>query len=128
MAASRKKDSEINQLHKEVDHLGKKLEIADNKAVAGYKKPAEYKSSLYMYGAESLKVAIKMTKEWLVDGHLEINPNEFDRYLWKHQATDLTTQKARVTDHGGLDLYPIALLIINNLFIFIVLCFSLFVS
>ncbi|KAL2506400.1 hypothetical protein Adt_22021 [Abeliophyllum distichum] len=67
--ASKKKDSEIVHLHDEVDQLRKKLEIADDEAIARYKMYAEYKSSLHMYGAESLKATIKMTKEWFVDDH-----------------------------------------------------------
>ncbi|KAL2497424.1 hypothetical protein Adt_22974 [Abeliophyllum distichum] len=101
-AASKKKDSEITHLHKEVDQLRKKLETIDDEAIARYKMSAEYKNSLHMYGAESLKAAIKMNKEWLVDDHSEINPNEFDRYLRKHRAADLAAQKAKVTDHGGV--------------------------
>ncbi|KAL2498107.1 Uncharacterized protein Adt_23657 [Abeliophyllum distichum] len=100
--ASKKKDSEIAQLHKEVDQLRKKLEIADDEVIARYKMSAEYKSSLHMYDAKSLKAAIKMTKEWLVDDHSEINPDEFDKYLRKRRAVDLAAQKAKVTDHGGI--------------------------
>ncbi|KAL2526963.1 hypothetical protein Adt_12017 [Abeliophyllum distichum] len=65
----------------EVDQLRKKLETADDEAISRYKMSVEYKSNLHMYGAESLKAAIKMTKEWLVDDHSEIDPDEFDRYL-----------------------------------------------
>ncbi|KAL2461640.1 hypothetical protein Adt_45060 [Abeliophyllum distichum] len=82
--ASKKKDSEITHLHEEVDQLRKKLEIVDDEAIARYKMSTEYKSNLHMYGAESLKAAIKMTKEWLVDDYSEINPYEFDKYLRKH--------------------------------------------
>ncbi|KAL2511756.1 hypothetical protein Adt_17356 [Abeliophyllum distichum] len=92
---SKKKDSEIAHLHDEVDQLRKKLEIVDDEAIARYKIFAEYKSNLHMYGAESLKAAIKMTKEWLVDDHSEINPDEFDRYLRKCRAADLATQKPK---------------------------------
>ncbi|KAL2541540.1 hypothetical protein Adt_02518 [Abeliophyllum distichum] len=102
IVASQKKDSEITHLHEEVDQLRKKLEIADDEAIAKYKMSAEYKSSLHMYGAESLKAAIKMTKEWLVDDHSEINSDEFDRYLRKRRVTDLASQKAKVIDHGGV--------------------------
>ncbi|KAL2540056.1 hypothetical protein Adt_01034 [Abeliophyllum distichum] len=86
---AKKKDSEITHLHEEVDQLRKKLEIAEDEAIARYNMSAEYKSSLHMYGVESLKAAIKMTKEWLIDDHSEINPDEFDRYLRKCRATDL---------------------------------------
>ncbi|KAL2513296.1 hypothetical protein Adt_18896 [Abeliophyllum distichum] len=103
---SKKKDIEIAHLHDEVDQLFKKLEIADDEAIARYKMSAEYKSSLHMYGAESLKAAIKMTKEWLVDDHSEINSDEFDRYLRKHRAAYLAAQKAKVTDHGGVGSQP----------------------
>ncbi|KAL2465820.1 hypothetical protein Adt_41671 [Abeliophyllum distichum] len=72
--ASKKKDGEIDQLHKEVDQLHKCLEIVGDEAITRYKMSTEYQSSLHMYGAESLKVAINMTKEWLVDEHLEISP------------------------------------------------------
>ncbi|KAL2497605.1 hypothetical protein Adt_23155 [Abeliophyllum distichum] len=106
IVASQKKDSEITHLHEEVDQLRKKLEIADDEAIANYKMSAEYKSILHMYGAESLKAAIKMTKEWLVDDHSEINPDEFDRYLRKRQDADLAAQKAKVTDHGGVGSPP----------------------
>ncbi|KAL2471749.1 hypothetical protein Adt_39885 [Abeliophyllum distichum] len=98
VAASKKKDSEIKELYKEVDQLRKKLETTDDEAVAGYKMSAEYKSSLHMYCVESLKDAIKVTKEWLADDHSEINPDEFDRYLKKCRAA----QKAKVTDHRGV--------------------------
>ncbi|KAL2506123.1 hypothetical protein Adt_21744 [Abeliophyllum distichum] len=63
IVVSQKKDSEITHLHEEVDQLHKKLEIAEDEAIAKYKMCDEYKSSLHMYGAESLKAAIKMTKE-----------------------------------------------------------------
>ncbi|KAL2498310.1 Uncharacterized protein Adt_23860 [Abeliophyllum distichum] len=106
IVASQKKDSEITHLHEEVDQLRKKLEIADDEAIAKYKMSVEYKSSLHMYGAESLKAAIKMTKEWLVDDHSEINPDEFDRYLRKRRAADVAAQKAKVTDHGGVGSQP----------------------
>ncbi|KAL2504847.1 Uncharacterized protein Adt_20468 [Abeliophyllum distichum] len=73
------------------------------KAVAeGIRCLPEYKSNLHMYGAESLKAAIKMTKEWLVDDHSEIDPDEFDRYLRKRRAADLAAQKVKVTNHGGV--------------------------
>ncbi|KAL2542719.1 hypothetical protein Adt_03697 [Abeliophyllum distichum] len=106
IVASKKKYSEITHLHEEVDQLRKKLEIADDEAIARYKMSTEYKSSLYMYGAESLNAAIKMTKVWLVDDHSEINPDEFDRYLRKRRATDLAAQKAKVIDHGGVVSQP----------------------
>ncbi|KAL2465701.1 hypothetical protein Adt_41552 [Abeliophyllum distichum] len=102
IAESKKKDNENAYLQKEVDQLRKKLETADDEAIAGYKMSAEYKSNLHMYGAESLKAAIKMTKEWLVDDHSEIDPDEFDRYLRKRRAADLAAQKAKVTNHGGV--------------------------
>ncbi|KAL2491186.1 hypothetical protein Adt_26814 [Abeliophyllum distichum] len=94
-AASKKKDSKIAHIHKEVDQLRKKLEITDNEAIARYKMSVEYKSSLHMYDADSLKVVIKITKEWLVDDHSEINPNEFDRYLRKRRDTDLAAQRPK---------------------------------
>ncbi|KAL2518390.1 hypothetical protein Adt_14637 [Abeliophyllum distichum] len=97
--ASKKKDSEITHLHEEVDQLRKKLDIAEDEAIARYKMSAKYKSSLHMYDVESFKAAIEMTKEWLVDDHSKINPNEFDRYLRKRRATDLATPKAKKTDH-----------------------------
>ncbi|KAL2470566.1 hypothetical protein Adt_38702 [Abeliophyllum distichum] len=98
-STSKKKYGEINQLHKEVDQLRKKLEIAGDEAIEENKMSVEYQSSLHMYGVESLKVAINMTKEWLVDNHLEINSDEFDTYLKKGHATDVAAQKAKVTDH-----------------------------
>ncbi|KAL2532473.1 hypothetical protein Adt_05824 [Abeliophyllum distichum] len=106
IVTSKKKYSEITHLHEEVDQLRKKLEIADDEAIARYKMSAEYKSSFHMYGTESLKAAIKMTKEWLVDDHSEINPDEFDRYLRKRRAADLAAQKAKVIDHGGVGSQP----------------------
>ncbi|KAL2541604.1 hypothetical protein Adt_02582 [Abeliophyllum distichum] len=77
--ASKKKDGEINQLHKEVDQLYKCLEIVDDEAITRYKASTKYQSCLHMYGVESLKAAINMTKEWLVDKHSEIHPDEFDK-------------------------------------------------
>ncbi|KAL2524738.1 Bromodomain adjacent to zinc finger domain 1A [Abeliophyllum distichum] len=106
IAESKKKDNENAYLQKEVDQLRKKLETADDEAIAGYKMSAEYKSNLHMYGAESLKAAIKMTKEWLVDDHSEIDPNEFDRYLRKRRAADLAAKKVKVTNHGGVGSQP----------------------
>ncbi|KAL2513135.1 hypothetical protein Adt_18735 [Abeliophyllum distichum] len=103
IAKSKKKDNENAYLQKEVDQLRKKLETT---ATAGYKMSAEYKSNLHMYGAKSLKAAIKMTKEWLVDDHSEIDPDEFDRYLRKRRAVDLATQKVKVTNHGGVGSQP----------------------
>ncbi|KAL2531382.1 Bromodomain adjacent to zinc finger domain 1A [Abeliophyllum distichum] len=103
---SKKKDNDNAYLQKEVDQLRKKLETADDEAIAGYKMSVEYKSNLHMYGAESLKAAIKMTKEWLVDDHSEIDPDEFDRYLRKRRAADLAAQKVKVTNHGGVGSQP----------------------
>ncbi|KAL2485857.1 Uncharacterized protein Adt_30613 [Abeliophyllum distichum] len=100
------RDHDKKKVVAEVDHLRKKLETADDEAIAGYKMPAEYKSNLHMYGAESLKAAIKMTKEWLVDDHSEIDPDEFDRYLRKRRAADLAAQKVKVTNHGGVGSQP----------------------
>ncbi|KAL2518082.1 Uncharacterized protein Adt_14329 [Abeliophyllum distichum] len=106
IAESKKKDNENACLQKEVDQLRKKLETADDEAIAGYKMSAEYKSNLHMYGAKSLKAAIKMTKEWLVDHHSEIDPDEFDRYMRKRRAADLAAQKVKVTNHGGVGSQP----------------------
>ncbi|KAL2486108.1 Bromodomain adjacent to zinc finger domain 1A [Abeliophyllum distichum] len=106
IAESKKKDNENAYLQKEVDQFRKKLETADDEAIAGYKMSAEYKSNLHMYGAESLKAAIKMTKEWLVDDHSEVDPDEFDRYLRKRRAADLVAQKVKVTNHGGVGSQP----------------------
>ncbi|KAL2476278.1 hypothetical protein Adt_37014 [Abeliophyllum distichum] len=106
IVVSEKKDSEITHFHEEVDQLRKKLEIADEEAIARYKMSAQYKSSLHMYGTESLKAAIKMTKELLVDDHSKINLDEFDRYLRQRRAADLATQKANVTGHGGFGSQP----------------------
>ncbi|KAL2540673.1 Uncharacterized protein Adt_01651 [Abeliophyllum distichum] len=106
IAESKKKDNENAYLQKEVDQLRKKLETADDEAIAGYKMSAEYKSNLHMYGAESLKAAIKMTKEWLVDDHSEIDPDDFDRYLRKRRAADLAAKKVKVTNHGGVGSQP----------------------
>ncbi|KAL2517613.1 hypothetical protein Adt_13860 [Abeliophyllum distichum] len=105
IAESKKKDNE-NAYLQEVDQLRKKLETADDEAIAGYKMSAEYKNNLHMYGAESLKAAIKMTKEWLVDDHSEIDPDEFDRYLRKRRAADLAAQKVKVTNHGRVGSQP----------------------
>ncbi|KAL2461063.1 hypothetical protein Adt_44483 [Abeliophyllum distichum] len=104
--ASKKKDSETAHLHDEVDQLRIKLEIAYDEAIARYKMSAKYKSILHMYGAKSFKAAIKMTKEWLVDNHSEINPDEFDRYMRKRRAADLAALKAKMTDHGGVGSQP----------------------
>ncbi|KAL2486593.1 hypothetical protein Adt_31349 [Abeliophyllum distichum] len=73
-AESKKKDNENACLKKEVDQLRKKLETTDDEAIARYKMSVEYKDNSHMYGAESLKAAIKMTNEWLVDDHSEIDP------------------------------------------------------
>ncbi|KAL2486960.1 hypothetical protein Adt_31716 [Abeliophyllum distichum] len=62
-AESKKKDNENACLQKEVGQLRKKLETVDDEAIARYKMSAEYKGNLHMYGVESLKAAIKMTKE-----------------------------------------------------------------
>ncbi|KAL2531737.1 hypothetical protein Adt_05088 [Abeliophyllum distichum] len=105
-AESKKKDNENACLQKEVDQLRKKLETEYDEAITRYKMSAEYKGNLHMYGAESLKAAIKMTKEWLVDDHLEIYPDEFDRYLRKRRAADLAAQKVKVTNHGGVGSQP----------------------
>ncbi|KAL2526295.1 Uncharacterized protein Adt_11349 [Abeliophyllum distichum] len=112
-AESKKKDNENAYIKKEVDQLRKKLETADDEAIARYKMSAEYKSNLHMCGAESLKVAIKMTKEWLVDDHSKIDPDEFDRYLRKRRAADLAAQKVKATNLEGLDLNPLVPLIIK---------------
>ncbi|KAL2498483.1 hypothetical protein Adt_24033 [Abeliophyllum distichum] len=92
------------------DHDKKKaiaeLETADDEAIATYKMYAEYKSNFQMYGVESLKAAMKITKEWLVDDHSEIDPDEFDRYLRKHRAADLAARKVKVTNHGGVGSQP----------------------
>ncbi|KAL2467142.1 Uncharacterized protein Adt_42993 [Abeliophyllum distichum] len=100
------RDHDKKKVVAEVDQLRKKLESADDEAIAGYKMSVEYKSNLHMYGAESLKAAIKMTKEWLVDDHSEIDPDEFDRYLRKRRAADLAAQKVKVTNHGGVGSQP----------------------
>ncbi|KAL2486586.1 Uncharacterized protein Adt_31342 [Abeliophyllum distichum] len=71
IAESKKKDNENAYLQKEVDQLRKKLETADDEAIAG---------------------------EWLVDDHSEIDPDEFDRYLRKRRAADLAAQKVKVTN------------------------------
>ncbi|KAL2524369.1 Uncharacterized protein Adt_09423 [Abeliophyllum distichum] len=102
IAESKKKDNENAYLQKEVDQLRKKLETVDDEAIAGYKMSAEYKNNLHMYGEESLKAAIKMTKEWLVDDHSEIDPDEFNRYLRKHRVANLAALKVKVTNHGGV--------------------------
>ncbi|KAL2497204.1 hypothetical protein Adt_22754 [Abeliophyllum distichum] len=107
IAESKKKDKENAYLQKEVDQLRKKLETADYEAITGYKMSAEYKSNLHMYGAESLKAAIKMIKEWLVDDHSEIDPDEFDWYLRKRRAADLAAQKVKVTNYGGVGSQPV---------------------
>ncbi|KAL2526787.1 Bromodomain adjacent to zinc finger domain 1A [Abeliophyllum distichum] len=106
IAEYKKKDNENAYFQKEVDQLRKKLETADDEAIAEYKMSVEYKSNLHMYGAESLKAAIKMTKEWLVDDHSEIDPDEFDRYMRKRRAADLAAQKVKVTNHGGVGSQP----------------------
>ncbi|KAL2531685.1 hypothetical protein Adt_05036 [Abeliophyllum distichum] len=41
-----------------------------------------------------------------VDDHLEIDPDEFDRYLRKRRAADLATQKVKVSNHGGVGSQP----------------------
>ncbi|KAL2543105.1 Uncharacterized protein Adt_04083 [Abeliophyllum distichum] len=106
IAESKKKDNENAYLQKEVDQLRKKLETADDEAIARYKMSSEYKGNLHMYGAESLNDAIKMTKEWLVDDHSEIDPDEFDKYLRKYRAADLAAQKVKVTNYGGVGSQP----------------------
>ncbi|KAL2531378.1 hypothetical protein Adt_04729 [Abeliophyllum distichum] len=94
-AASKKKDGEIDQLHKKVDQLRRGLEIADDEAITKYKASTKYHSCMHMHGAESLKAAINMTKEWLVDEHSEISPNEFDKYLKKCRAVDWLLRRLR---------------------------------
>ncbi|KAL2480174.1 hypothetical protein Adt_33140 [Abeliophyllum distichum] len=79
---------------------------ASDEALSRYKMSTEYQTSLHMYGEESLKAAINMTKEWLVDDHSEISPNEFDKYLKKCWAADLSAHKASVTDHGEASCLP----------------------
>ncbi|KAL2466152.1 hypothetical protein Adt_42003 [Abeliophyllum distichum] len=100
------RDHDKKKVVAEVDQIFKKSEIADDETIARYKMSTKYKDNLHMYGTESLKAAIKMTKEWLVDDHSEINPDEFHRYLRKRRATDLAAQKAKVTDYGGVGSQP----------------------
>ncbi|KAL2457501.1 hypothetical protein Adt_46349 [Abeliophyllum distichum] len=94
----------------EKDHEKKKAvaevqSLLEKAIVASQKKDIEI-TQLHEEGAESLKAAIKMIKEWLVDDHSEINPDEFDRYIRKRRATYLAAQKAKVTDHGGVGSQP----------------------
>ncbi|KAL2504921.1 Uncharacterized protein Adt_20542 [Abeliophyllum distichum] len=58
----------------EIDTLRSTLARAQEDAVSSYKASSEFSSCMHMYGAESMKASISLTKKWLAEEHPSIDP------------------------------------------------------
>ncbi|KAL2512151.1 Uncharacterized protein Adt_17751 [Abeliophyllum distichum] len=89
LAESRAKSQED-----EIDTLRSTLARAQEDAVSSYKASSEFSSCMHMYGAESMKASISLTKKWLAEEHPSIDPLGLERFMARQRTVESATKKS----------------------------------
>ncbi|KAL2480315.1 Bromodomain adjacent to zinc finger domain 1A [Abeliophyllum distichum] len=91
----------------EIDTLRSTLARAQKDAISSYKASSEFSSSMHMYGAESMKASISLTKKWLAEEHPSIDPLGLEHFMARKRTVESATKKSvpkgrrDVTSRGG---------------------------
>ncbi|KAL2471420.1 Uncharacterized protein Adt_39556 [Abeliophyllum distichum] len=64
-----------------IDTLRSTLARAQEDAISSYKASSEFSSCMHMYGVESMKASISLTKKWLAEEHPSIDPLGLERFM-----------------------------------------------
>ncbi|KAL2506155.1 Uncharacterized protein Adt_21776 [Abeliophyllum distichum] len=78
----------------EIDTLRSTLARAQEDAVSSYKASSEFSSCMHMYGAESMKASISLTKKWLAEEHPSIDPLGLERFMARQRTVESATKKS----------------------------------
>ncbi|KAL2524555.1 Uncharacterized protein Adt_09609 [Abeliophyllum distichum] len=78
----------------EIDTLRSTLARAQEDAVSSYKASSEFSSCMHMYGAESMKASINLTKKWLAEEHPSIDPLGLEHFMARQRTVESATKKS----------------------------------
>ncbi|KAL2462099.1 Uncharacterized protein Adt_45519 [Abeliophyllum distichum] len=78
----------------EIDTLHSTLARAQEDAISSYKASSEFSSCMHMYGAESMKASISLTKKWLAKEHPSIDPLGLKRFMARQRTVESATKKS----------------------------------
>ncbi|KAL2518969.1 Uncharacterized protein Adt_15216 [Abeliophyllum distichum] len=78
----------------EIDTLRSTLARAQEDAISSYKASSEFSSCMHMYGAESMKASISLTKKWLAEEHPSIDPLGLKRFMARQRTVESATKKS----------------------------------
>ncbi|KAL2532531.1 Bromodomain adjacent to zinc finger domain 1A [Abeliophyllum distichum] len=78
----------------EIDTLRSTLARAQEDAVSSYKAFSEFSSCMHMYGAESMKASLSLTKKWLAEEHPSIDPLGLERFMARQRTVEPATKKS----------------------------------
>ncbi|KAL2460347.1 Uncharacterized protein Adt_43767 [Abeliophyllum distichum] len=78
----------------EIDTLRSTLARAQEDAVSSYKASSEFSSCMHMYGAESMKASLSLTKKWLAEEHPSIDPLGLERFMARQRTVEPATKKS----------------------------------
>ncbi|KAL2466251.1 Bromodomain adjacent to zinc finger domain 1A [Abeliophyllum distichum] len=78
----------------EIDTLRSTLAHAQEDVVSSYKATSEFSSCMHMYGAESMKASISLTKKWLAEEHPSIDPLGLEHFMARQRTVESATKKS----------------------------------
>ncbi|KAL2505659.1 Uncharacterized protein Adt_21280 [Abeliophyllum distichum] len=78
----------------EIDTLCSTLARSQEDAVSSYKASSEFASCMHMYGAESMKASISITKKWLAEEHSSLDSLGLDHFMVRQRTVESTTKKS----------------------------------
>ncbi|KAL2518001.1 Uncharacterized protein Adt_14248 [Abeliophyllum distichum] len=87
-------EAEAKAQEDEIDTLRSTLARAQEDAVSSFKASSEFSSCMHMYGAESMKASISLTKKWLAEEHPSIDPLGLERFMARQRTVESATKKS----------------------------------
>ncbi|KAL2456158.1 Uncharacterized protein Adt_16261 [Abeliophyllum distichum] len=78
----------------EINTLRSTLARTQEEVVFSYKASSEFSSCMHMYGAESMKASISLTKKWLAEEHPSIDSLGLERFMARQRTVESAPKKS----------------------------------
>ncbi|KAL2479323.1 Uncharacterized protein Adt_32289 [Abeliophyllum distichum] len=105
--------TEVDNLKKEIGEKNIQAKLAESRAtlaraqeyaISSYKASSEFSSCMHMYGAESMKASISLTKKWLAEEYPSIDPLGLERFMARQRTIESASKKS--VPKGRRDVCP----------------------
>ncbi|KAL2527789.1 zinc finger BED domain-containing protein RICESLEEPER 2-like [Abeliophyllum distichum] len=87
-------ESRAKAQENEIDTLRSTLARAQEYNVSSYKASSKFSSCMHMYGAESMKASISLTKKWLTEEHMSFDPLGLERFMARQRTVEFPKKSA----------------------------------